>query len=225
MSAACRGRSPYVLPALISSASAPGTGFKDEYETEEQLAGLIIVNENLTPTKLFSLVQLRFFTVLEWVQRMHETLILGGTMQEIVDMCARRSSTTTSTFPTRPSCFWRTRRRSPATTRSAFRAPSMVTSRRKSSRSLRSTICLRSGRTPRPHISDDSREAGQIYDIPPNLQVREHLFRPRGAHLLPEPPDPEHDRPVQYLHGRPGRLHRTGLGGKKTPAITFTIRS
>jgi sugar diacid utilization regulator len=58
----------------------------DAFETESNLAGLIIVNENISPLKLFSLVQHRFFTVLDWVQRMHETLIRNGSMQELVDM-------------------------------------------------------------------------------------------------------------------------------------------
>jgi sugar diacid utilization regulator len=61
---------------------------RDELETEEILSGLIIINENLTPTKLFSFIQNRFFTVMDWVQRMHDTLIHNGTMQDIVDMCA-----------------------------------------------------------------------------------------------------------------------------------------
>jgi sugar diacid utilization regulator len=61
---------------------------KDSLETEESLAGFVIVNENISPTKLFGLVQDRFFTVMNWVQRMQEKLIRNGTMQELVDMCA-----------------------------------------------------------------------------------------------------------------------------------------
>ena len=61
---------------------------KDSLETNESLSGFIIVNENITPTKLFSLIQNRFFMVMDWVHRMHDTLIHNGTMQDIVDMCA-----------------------------------------------------------------------------------------------------------------------------------------
>lgn len=61
---------------------------KDDQETEKKLSGLIIVNENISQTTLFTLVQSRFFTIINWVQQLQETLIHGGTMQEIIDMCA-----------------------------------------------------------------------------------------------------------------------------------------
>lgn len=61
---------------------------KDHLETEEALSGLVIVNENITPIKLFSLVQDRFFTVMSWVQKMQDKLIHNGSMQDLVDMCA-----------------------------------------------------------------------------------------------------------------------------------------
>ncbi len=61
---------------------------KDDHETGANLCGLIIVNENMTITSLFTLVQNRFFKILDWIQKMHETLIRNGTMQEILDLCA-----------------------------------------------------------------------------------------------------------------------------------------
>lgn len=61
---------------------------KDRLENEQSLSGFIIVNENITQTTLFYLIQNRFFTVMNWVQQMHETLIHNGTIQELVDMCA-----------------------------------------------------------------------------------------------------------------------------------------
>jgi sugar diacid utilization regulator len=81
--------------AMVTCAGEPGIfcislrdRIRDSLETEENLSGLVIVNENITPTKLFSLVQNRFFSVLNWVQRMQEKLIRNGTIQELVDMCA-----------------------------------------------------------------------------------------------------------------------------------------
>lgn len=61
---------------------------KDEFESEESVAGLIIINENIPPVTLLLLVQNRFFAILEWLQQMHETMIHDGSMQDIVDLCA-----------------------------------------------------------------------------------------------------------------------------------------
>ncbi len=60
---------------------------KDEFETDDSLSGLIIVNENISVTALFTLVQNRFFEVINWIQQMHEALINKATVQEIVDLC------------------------------------------------------------------------------------------------------------------------------------------
>lgn len=60
---------------------------KDDLETEKSLSGLIIVNENMTPTTLFTTIQTRFFMILNWVQKMQETLIHEGSMQDILDLC------------------------------------------------------------------------------------------------------------------------------------------
>lgn len=61
---------------------------KDSFETDNSLLGLIIVNENITITTLFTLIQNRFFTIINWVQELNEALIHGATMQEIIDLCA-----------------------------------------------------------------------------------------------------------------------------------------
>jgi sugar diacid utilization regulator len=61
---------------------------QDDNETPEKLAGLVVVNENITQTSLISQVQDRFFKMSDWVFRMHDTLIHDGTMQEIVEMSA-----------------------------------------------------------------------------------------------------------------------------------------
>jgi sugar diacid utilization regulator len=61
---------------------------KDEAETDTALDGLVIINENVTQTVLLTLIQDRFFTILDWIQQMHETIIHDGTMQDIVDLCA-----------------------------------------------------------------------------------------------------------------------------------------
>jgi sugar diacid utilization regulator len=61
---------------------------KDDNETAEKLANLVIVNENITQTMLITLVQDRFFEISDWIFRMHDTLIHNGTMQEIVEMSA-----------------------------------------------------------------------------------------------------------------------------------------
>ena len=60
---------------------------KDGLETDTSLSGLIIVNENITITALFTLVQNRFFEVLGWIQQMQEALIKKATIQEIIDLC------------------------------------------------------------------------------------------------------------------------------------------
>jgi sugar diacid utilization regulator len=80
--------------AMVSCSGNPGVccicsrdRIRDGLETEARLSGLIIVNENITPTTLFTLVQNRFFTVISWVQQMQESLIHNGTMQQLVDMC------------------------------------------------------------------------------------------------------------------------------------------
>jgi sugar diacid utilization regulator len=61
---------------------------KDEIETESALYGLIIINENISQTSLMLQVQNRFFTIIDWIQQMHETIIHDGTMQDIVDLSA-----------------------------------------------------------------------------------------------------------------------------------------
>lgn len=59
---------------------------KDSLETNESLSGLIIINENITITTLFTLIQNRFFTIMNWIQQMHETLTHDGSMQDILDL-------------------------------------------------------------------------------------------------------------------------------------------
>jgi sugar diacid utilization regulator len=61
---------------------------KDSSETESLLAGLVIVNENMARDDLLSQVQNRFFAVLEWSGQLHNALIRGGSMQEVVDLAA-----------------------------------------------------------------------------------------------------------------------------------------
>jgi len=60
---------------------------KDEAETDDALDGLIIINENITQNTLLMQVQNRFFTIFDWIHRMHETMIHDGSMQDIVDLC------------------------------------------------------------------------------------------------------------------------------------------
>jgi sugar diacid utilization regulator len=60
---------------------------KDALEAGSELSGLVIVNENMTQTALFTLIQDRFFSILGWVQQMHEALIHHCTIQDLVDMC------------------------------------------------------------------------------------------------------------------------------------------
>jgi sugar diacid utilization regulator len=61
---------------------------KDEAENDSALDGLIIINENITQTSLLLQVQNRFFTIVDWVHKMHELIIRDGTMQDIVDLSA-----------------------------------------------------------------------------------------------------------------------------------------
>lgn len=61
---------------------------KDEIETDTSLNGLIIINENISPTSLLLQVQNRFFTIVDWIHQMHEMMIHDGTMQDIVDLSA-----------------------------------------------------------------------------------------------------------------------------------------
>jgi sugar diacid utilization regulator len=61
---------------------------KDSIESESHLAGLVIVNENITQVMLLTQVQTRFFSVLDWNQRMRETLHQDGSIQDLVDLGA-----------------------------------------------------------------------------------------------------------------------------------------
>lgn len=61
---------------------------KDDIENEASLDGLIIINENISQITLLLQVQNRFFTIIDWIQQMHETMIHNGSMQDIVDVCA-----------------------------------------------------------------------------------------------------------------------------------------
>lgn len=61
---------------------------KDDIETDSTLNGLIIINENISPITLLLQVQNKFFSILDWIQQMHETMIHDGTMQDIVDLSA-----------------------------------------------------------------------------------------------------------------------------------------
>jgi sugar diacid utilization regulator len=58
----------------------------DASETEDMLAGLIIVNENISPSKLMLQLQSRFFELLQWEQAMMQTVVKGGSIQELVDL-------------------------------------------------------------------------------------------------------------------------------------------
>lgn len=61
---------------------------KDNLESEQTIKNLIIINENVSLSTIMNLVQSRFFEVADWIQKMHETLIQGGNLQEIVDIGA-----------------------------------------------------------------------------------------------------------------------------------------
>jgi sugar diacid utilization regulator len=60
----------------------------DDMETDERLKSFIIINENITLNTLLSQVQARFFTVLDWIHQMQDTLVHGGSLQDIVDLGA-----------------------------------------------------------------------------------------------------------------------------------------
>jgi sugar diacid utilization regulator len=59
---------------------------KDCNETDESLSGIIVVNENITLSDLLSLIVTRFFTITDWIQKMHEILLHNGSIQDIVDL-------------------------------------------------------------------------------------------------------------------------------------------
>jgi sugar diacid utilization regulator len=61
---------------------------KDEKETEENLRGLVIVNENITQNELLLKISNRVFAIINWVEKMNEVLINNGTLQDLVDLCA-----------------------------------------------------------------------------------------------------------------------------------------
>ena len=58
----------------------------DSSETEDMLHGFIVVNENINPNKLMSRLQARFFELLHWEQTMMQTVVKGGSIQELVDL-------------------------------------------------------------------------------------------------------------------------------------------
>ncbi len=60
---------------------------RDARESEENLSGLVIVNENITQNELLSKIINRVFEIFNWVQKMNEVLVNNGTLQDIVDMC------------------------------------------------------------------------------------------------------------------------------------------
>ena len=60
---------------------------KDGKETEENLRGLVIVNENITQNELLLKVSNRVFSIINWVQKMNDILINNGTLQDLVDLC------------------------------------------------------------------------------------------------------------------------------------------
>jgi hypothetical protein len=60
---------------------------KDCAEIGFGLRGLIIINENIPPEQLLSLIQRRFWDVVNWKSRFDEALLSGCTMQDLVDMC------------------------------------------------------------------------------------------------------------------------------------------
>lgn len=60
---------------------------KDQAEIGFGIQNLIIVNENLPTEDLLTLIQRRFWAVMNWKTRLDEALLRGCTMQELVDMC------------------------------------------------------------------------------------------------------------------------------------------
>lgn len=60
----------------------------DDLETEHSLSNYIIINENVTLATISSQIQIRFFGVMGWVNKMNEVLVRNGTLQELVDVGA-----------------------------------------------------------------------------------------------------------------------------------------
>jgi sugar diacid utilization regulator len=60
---------------------------KDEKETEKNLSGLVIVNENITQNELLLKISNRVFAIINWVEKMNEVLINNGTLQDLIDLC------------------------------------------------------------------------------------------------------------------------------------------
>ena len=61
--------------------------FKDSKEKKDKLDGLVIINENITQNELIQKIIKRIFEIMNWVQKMNDVLIGGGTLQDIVDTC------------------------------------------------------------------------------------------------------------------------------------------
>jgi len=59
----------------------------DRDEEQASRSNLIIVNENISLNALVSTIQNRFFAVMEWEQCLHDALLRGAGMQELVELC------------------------------------------------------------------------------------------------------------------------------------------
>ena len=58
----------------------------DRAETEEMLAGLIVINENISQRKIYTELQDLFFTVSEWVNKMNRYAYEQRPLQDILEL-------------------------------------------------------------------------------------------------------------------------------------------
>ena len=59
---------------------------KDEYETEQLLKHVLIVNVNIDFNLFFIKIQDVFYLIADWITQMHECIIHNKTMQEVLDV-------------------------------------------------------------------------------------------------------------------------------------------